>query len=150
MLVVKFINYKIIFVIVATFDWKIDQINVKIIFLYNIIEKKIYIKQFYGLKDRTDQVCRLYKALYGLKQILRIWYQTLTEFLKKEGFISFNINNSIFYKKNVIIIIYINNLLIIKKNRKKIDNLKVLLDKYFYIINFNFVIYYLKMIITRD
>ena len=47
---IKSMNYKIIFVIVAINDWNIKQMNVKIVF-YNIMNEKIYLNFFHDYRD---------------------------------------------------------------------------------------------------
>ena len=48
--VIKFMNYKIIFVIIVVNDWKIEQMNVKIVFFYENINEEIYVKMFHDYK----------------------------------------------------------------------------------------------------
>ena len=61
-----------IFTIAVALNLKIKQIDVKIAFLYKVINKEIYVKQLIGLEDGIKRACRLNKALYGLKQSPRI------------------------------------------------------------------------------
>ena len=42
--------------------------DVKIAFLYRVINEEIYVKQLIGLEDRIKRVYYLNKALYRLKQ----------------------------------------------------------------------------------
>ena len=42
--IIKFMSYKIIFVIIIIFDLKLNQMNIKIAFLYNNVKKIIYIR----------------------------------------------------------------------------------------------------------
>ena len=42
--VVKFMSYKIIFIIIIVFDLKLNQINIKIAFLYNNVKEIIYVR----------------------------------------------------------------------------------------------------------
>ena len=46
--------------------------NIKIVFLYKLINEEIYVKQFLKNKKDKKYVCRLNKALYDLKQFLQI------------------------------------------------------------------------------
>ena len=48
--------------------------NVKIVFLYNNIEKTIYVMQFtnFKIKNKENKVYKFIKALYDLKQFSRI------------------------------------------------------------------------------
>ena len=67
-------SYKLLFVITAVNDFKIEQMDIKTAFLYSDIDTKIYIKQPEGIGDIRElyKVCKLNKALYGLKQLLYI------------------------------------------------------------------------------
>ena len=48
--------------------------NVKIVFLYNQVEKKIYVKQFYDFvfEQYLFKIYKLNKTFYDLKQSFRI------------------------------------------------------------------------------
>ena len=46
--------------------------NVKIIFLYNDIQKNIYIQQFDDFNKNNIKVCKLNKIFYNLKQSFKI------------------------------------------------------------------------------
>ena len=69
--VIKLMNYKIIFAIIAANDWDLKQINVIIVFLYKNIEEKIYVKLLIEYKQDI-KICCLRKAFYDLKQFSRI------------------------------------------------------------------------------
>jgi hypothetical protein len=70
-------------------------------------------------------VCKLKKALYGLKQASRVWYNTLTNYLKTLGFTSLITDNCIFYDgKETYIAVFVDNLLIIRPFKPKIDTIK--------------------------
>ena len=64
-------NYKIIFTIIVINDWNLKQINIIIIFSYENVEKKIYIKLLIKYKQ-SIKICRLRKVLYNLKQFSRM------------------------------------------------------------------------------
>jgi hypothetical protein len=113
-------SYKLLFTLVAAYNLKIEQIDVKTAFLYSKIDADIYIEQperFYS-KKRPDQVCKLKKALYSLKQAPYVWYNTLTDYLKTLGFTSLTADNCIFYDgKETYIVIFVNDLLIIRPSK---------------------------------
>ena len=117
---IKLMSYKTIFVIVVVNDWDLKQMNVKIVFFYENIKKKIYIELSHEYFDR-DRVCRLRKALYDFKQSSRVWYNTLVMFLKKHDFLSFDVDLSVFFNDKVIMIIYVDDFLIIEFNRDYIQ-----------------------------
>ena len=54
--------------IVAQFDLELKQMEVKITFLYDELEEKIYMKQPEGYiqEGKENKVCLLKKSLYGL------------------------------------------------------------------------------------
>jgi hypothetical protein len=58
-------SYKAIFALTAAYNWEIEQIDVKIAFLYGDIDEDIWIKlpTGYGVSGTA----KLRKALYGLK-----------------------------------------------------------------------------------
>jgi hypothetical protein len=66
-LMIKSMSYKIMYVIVVVHDWEIKQMNVKIIFFYEKIEKDVYIVQSIDFEQNVNQICKLNKTLYDLK-----------------------------------------------------------------------------------
>ena len=54
----------------------LEQLDVKMAFLYGDLAKEIYMQQpqGYEVKGKENLVCRLKKSLYGLKQAPRQWY----------------------------------------------------------------------------
>jgi hypothetical protein len=65
--VIKSMSYKVIYVIVVVNDWEIKQMNVKIAFLYDNIEKDVYVVQLIDFEQDLNQICKLNKTLYDLK-----------------------------------------------------------------------------------
>ena len=51
------------------------------------------------------------------------------------------------FKKDIIIILYINDFFVIKKDKNIICIIKKKLNKYFKIINFNFCLYYFRILV---
>jgi hypothetical protein len=70
-------------------------------------------------------VCKLIKVLYSLKQVLRVWYITLTDYLKTLGFTLLTVDNCIFYdNQGLYITVFIDDLLIIGLSKSDIDTVK--------------------------
>jgi hypothetical protein len=65
---IKSMNYKTMYVIIAINDWKIEQMNVKTTFLYDKILENVYVVQFTNFEKNVNQICKLLKILYNLKQ----------------------------------------------------------------------------------
>ena len=69
-------SIRFILPLVATFDLKVDQMDVKTTFLQGDLNEEIYMKQPEGftVQGKKELVCKLKKSLYGLKQAPRTWY----------------------------------------------------------------------------
>jgi hypothetical protein len=74
---IKSMNYKKMYVIIVVSDWKMKQMNVKTIFLYDKIFENVYVVQLTSFEKSVNQVCKLNKVLYDLKQSSKIWFETL-------------------------------------------------------------------------
>jgi hypothetical protein len=58
-------SYKVIFALVAAYDWELEQIDVKTTFLYGDIKEDIWIDL--PIRYRVTSIAKLKKTLYGLK-----------------------------------------------------------------------------------
>nr|GEU70674.1 putative ribonuclease H-like domain-containing protein [Tanacetum cinerariifolium] len=78
-----------LFLAYASFkDFVVYQMDVKSAFLYDRIEKEVYVCQPPGFKDPKfpDKVYKVEKVLYGLHQAPRACYKTLSTYLLDNGF----------------------------------------------------------------
>ena len=104
-----------------------------------------------GAIGESHKVYKLNKVLYGLKQLPRVWYFTLTAYLKTLGFEPLTADNYIFYNsKGTYITVFINNLLIVGLSKANIFIIKVKLSECFYIIDLGPCKYYLRIEVIRD
>nr|GEV13111.1 retrovirus-related Pol polyprotein from transposon TNT 1-94 [Tanacetum cinerariifolium] len=78
------------------------QMDVKIAFLYGIIDEEVYVKQPPGFQDPQfpDRVYKVEKAMYGLHQAPRARYGTLSKYLLANGFQRGTINQTLFIRKH--------------------------------------------------
>ena len=151
--VVKPMSYKLLFAIAAANDLKIEQMDVKTAFLYGDIDTKIYIEQFKGMRaiKKSHKVCKLNKALYGLKQSPRVWYFTLTAYLKSLGFEPLTADNCIFHdNKGTYIAVFVDDFFIVGPSKANISKIKVKLSERFHITDLGPCKYYLEMEVIRD
>ena len=76
--------------------------DVKTAFLHGDLEQEVFLKQSPGFEDKDfpDHVYPLDKAVYGLKQAPRAWYDTLTEYLLRQGYRRGAIDNTLFIKES--------------------------------------------------
>ena len=91
-------------------------------YLYGSIDNDIYMKIPKGFKlpeanstkPRRMYSIKLQRSLYGLKQSGRMWYNCLSEYLLKEGYVNNPICPCIFIKKSetrfAIIAVYVDDL----------------------------------------
>jgi len=67
--IAKVTSIRLLLSIAATFDFEVEQMDVKTAFLHGDLEEEIYMKQPEGfaVKGKKELVCKLKKSLYGLK-----------------------------------------------------------------------------------
>jgi hypothetical protein len=147
---IKSMSYKTMYVIIVVNDWEIEQMNVKIAFLYDKIHEKIYVTQFTNFEQSVNQICKLNKALYDLKQFSRIWFEILTKFLSFLDYVSLNVEFNVFMKDDIMIVIYVNDLILTKLDFAIIFRLKNALNERFEMSDLKLCIYYLDMKIFKD
>ena len=61
---------RMVLALVVQYDWELQQMDVKKMFLHRELEELIFMKQpeGYEQKKSKEKVCKLRKSLYGLKQ----------------------------------------------------------------------------------
>ena len=81
-------------------NFRVYHMDVKSAFLNGELEEEVYVEQPLGFEnaDHMTFVYLLFKALYGLKQAPRTWYDTLSQFLLKNGFTRGVIDKTLFHK----------------------------------------------------
>ena len=81
--------------------------DVVIAYLYGSIDTNVYMKISEGFKlpkvinskPRSMYSIKLQRSLYGLKQSSRMWYNRLSQYLLKEGYVNNSICSCVFIKK---------------------------------------------------
>ena len=127
--------------------------DVKTAFLYGDIDTEIYVEQPEGMGaiGESHKVCKLNKALYGLKQSPRVWYFTLTAYLKTLGFEPLTADNCIFHdSKGTYIAVFVDDLLMVSPSKANISIIKVKLSKYFYITDLGPYKYYFGIEVIKN
>jgi len=71
----------------VSFDFEVENMDVKTTFLHGDLEEEIYMKQLEGfmVKGKKELVCKLKNSLYGLKQSTWMWYQKFDTFIQGLG-----------------------------------------------------------------
>ncbi len=65
--VVKFMTYKVIFIIAVFYNYKLKQMNIKMTFLHDDLKEEVYVVQLTEYEEEKDKMCKLKKVLYELK-----------------------------------------------------------------------------------
>nr|GEY17133.1 retrovirus-related Pol polyprotein from transposon TNT 1-94 [Tanacetum cinerariifolium] len=75
--------------------------DVKTVFLNDILREKVYVSQpdRFVDKDNLNHVYMLKKALYGLKQAPRAWYDLLSIFLLSQAFSKGSVVTTLFIRR---------------------------------------------------
>ncbi|CAH9071025.1 unnamed protein product [Cuscuta europaea] len=113
-------------------QFTVYQMDVKSAFLNGLLEEEVYVEQPPGfeINREKDQVYKLHKALYGLKQAPRAWYDTLSEYLVKNGFTKGKVDKTLFKTEEgphiLLVQIYVDDIIFGSSNQalcEKISNL---------------------------
>lgn len=136
-------TFRKLFTIAAFFNLDINQMDVKITFLYDLIDQLIYIEILKRTETEVtkNMVCKLFKALYNLKQSSHIWYEKLLAFLLINlGLIRIPTYHSIFVSdagiKDPILSVFIDNIKIIApKGSRIIEKFKQKLSAAFFMVD---------------
>ncbi len=160
--VVKAPTYRVLFALVALYDWDCDHIDLETAFLNSPLpeEEQVFMQQPVGfekkLADGTLLVCRLQRTLYGLKQSPQYCYQTLKAALIKMGLTRLESDHCVFIGlakgplKGVIVLVYVDDLLITCRNSSTISLVKNGLQTSFNIKDMGPVKFFLGVKVDRD
>ncbi|KAK6131582.1 hypothetical protein DH2020_034596 [Rehmannia glutinosa] len=149
--VIKPCTIRLIFTLVVTNQWSIQQIDVNNAFLNGDLKETVYMSQPEGFADslHPTYVCKLQKALYGLKQAPRAWFLKLTGFLSSIGFKQSVADSSLFYESSngaqMFILIYVDDIRSFGGDSKQISSVIQLLNDQFALKTLGEVDYFLGM-----
>ncbi|CAL9000527.1 unnamed protein product [Prunus brigantina] len=116
--VVKPATIHTILSLAMSYNWSLQQLDVRNAFLNGYLQEEVYMKQPPGFHDssRPQDVCRLHKALYGLKQAPRAWFQRLSAFLLAQGFVHSHSDASLFIHRSssctVYVLVYVDDIIV--------------------------------------
>uniref|UniRef100_A0A251TI83 Putative reverse transcriptase, RNA-dependent DNA polymerase n=1 Tax=Helianthus annuus TaxID=4232 RepID=A0A251TI83_HELAN len=128
--VVKPATIRTVLSLAVTRSWPIHQLDVKNAFLHGHLNETVYMHQPPGFDDKRypQFVCRLKKSLYGLKQAPRAWYTRFATFIKSNGFISSNCDQSLFIFKRdsanvAYLLLYVDDIVLTASNDKLLHDI---------------------------
>lgn len=154
--IAKLTSIRFLTSLTATYDWEIEQMDVKTTFLHGDLEEEIYMShpEHFVEKGKEHLVCKLKKSLYGLKQSPRMWYQKYDTFVLSLGFVRSKADHCVYYKidgdRILIIALYVDDMLFIGNTKSMISDLKSQLCMKFEMKDLGLANYILGMEIKRD
>ncbi|CAL8990042.1 unnamed protein product [Prunus brigantina] len=136
---------------------KVEQMDVKMGFLYGYLEEDIYMSQFQGFIEASkgNLVCRLKNSLYRLQQSPRQWYKRFDTYMMRIGYRRCESDCCVYshvFKdgKIILLLLYVDDILIVCQDLSKVRELKSLLGKEFDMKDLGPVQKILGMEIRRD
>ena len=154
--VVKFTSIRTLFAFANDNNYEIHHMDVKTAYLNGELDHEIYMEQPEGFVDPLNPsfVCKLKKSIYGLKQSARCWNSAIDNFLRKNGYTSFDADECIFLKevdgKFVIHVIYVDDLIPISNDKPMLEAEKDKLMRQFDMVDKGEISFILGMQVKRD
>ena len=136
-LVPRITSIRLLIAIVAIFDLKIHQIDVKTAFLKGDLEEEVYMDQPKRFVEpgQESKICKLTKSLYGLNQAPKQWHKKFDSCMIENGYKSNKCDKCIYSKLwnnlHVIISLYVDGMLIFGSNMHVINETKNMLKSHF-------------------
>jgi hypothetical protein len=121
---VKPVIVRTVLATVVSYNWPIQQPDVKNAFLHDTLTQTIYCCQPTGFTDpaHPDLVYHLCKSLYGLKQAPRAWYSRFASYLTTLGFIEAKSDTSLFIfcrgSDTVYLLLYVDDIILAASSMK--------------------------------
>jgi hypothetical protein len=92
----------ILLAFVASKEFKLYQMDVKSVFLNDVIQEEVYVRQPLGFENPKypNKVYKLSKAMYGLKQAPQAWYGQFKTFLLDHEYVMGSVEKTLFTLKH--------------------------------------------------
>jgi hypothetical protein len=110
-------SIRILLAFASSKGFKLYQMDVKSVFLNNIIQEEVYVRQPPGFENPkyTYRVYKLLKTLYRLKQASRAWYARVKMFLLEYGYVMGIVDMTLFTLNHdtdfLLVQIYVDNII---------------------------------------
>jgi hypothetical protein len=123
--------------LVAHYDLKLHQMDVKTAFLNGSLKEEVYIDQPEGfsIEGKEHLACKLKKSIYKLKQASQQWYLKFNDTITSFGFKENTVDRCIYLKvsgsKFIFFILYVDDILLVSSDLGKLHETKKFLSKNF-------------------
>ena len=132
--VVKFQSVRTLLALSANQNYKVHHLDFDTAFLNGTLTETVYMRQPKGFEDPDypNKVCRLKKSLYGLKQSPLVWNETISKFLKEQGFVQ-SVNDSCIYTfvdngHIVLLALYVDDIILCSNSENLLEQVKLILS----------------------
>ena len=149
-------SLRIIRVIVAHFNLKLHQMDVRTTFLNGDLVEDVYMSQPIDFEEvgKEHMVCKLHKSIYGLKQTSRQWYLKFDEVVIANRFKENIVDQCIYMKvsgsKYIFLVLYVDDILLVANDTDLMVETKQLLFSLFNMKDLGEASYVLGIQILRD
>ncbi|KAE8721075.1 hypothetical protein F3Y22_tig00016885pilonHSYRG00007 [Hibiscus syriacus] len=136
--------------------WKIQQMDVKHVFLNGVLKEEVYIQQpsGYEVKGHEDKVLKLKKALYGLKQAPMAWNSRIDKYFQENGFNKYPYEHALYIKIKdediLIVCLYVDDLIFTGRNPSMFNEFKDVMMKEFDMTDMVLMAYYLGIEVKQQ
>jgi hypothetical protein len=127
--IVKPATIRLVLSIAVSQGWSLHQLEVQNVFLHDVLEEDVYMKQPSGFVDpvHPSYHYKLDKAPYDLKQAPRTWYSCLSDKLQSLDFVSSQADISLFmYRKGhitIYLLVYADDIIVASSSNQAVDAL---------------------------
>jgi len=149
-------SFRIIMALVAHYDLKLHQMDVKTAFLNGDLEDDVYMDQPVGFtkEGKEHMVCKLKRSIYGLKQASRQWYLKFNDTIVSFGFKENTVDRCIYLKvsgsKFIFLILYVDDILLATNDLGLLSETKRFLSNNFEMKDMSEAYYMIGIEIFRD
>jgi hypothetical protein len=154
--VAKLTSIRFMLFVAATFDFEVEQMDVKTTFLHGDLEEEIYMKHLKGfvVMGKKESVCKMKNSSYGLKKSPRMWYKKFDTYMLGLGFTRRKEDHCVYFKligdHLIDLVLYVDGMLLIGNNKKIIQDVKSQLSYKFDMKDLDASNFILGMEIKRD
>ncbi|KAL5851084.1 hypothetical protein ACOSQ3_006202 [Xanthoceras sorbifolium] len=149
-------SLRVILVLVAQFNFELQQMDMKTAFLNGDLEDEVFMKQPKGFSssDGEQLVCKLKKSIYDLKQASRQWYLKFHNVISSFGFVENIMNQCIYQKvsgsKICFLVLYVDDILLATNDKGLLYEVKQFLSENFDMKDMGEASYVISIKIHRD
>lgn len=149
-LVVRSDTSRILLFIASSLNWNIRQFDIKMAFLYDNMDRMLYIVQSKRFEKRNN-VCLLNLALYELVQSAHLWFDEIKDKLLIYGLVQSKHDEALFFntRKSLYVTVYVDDIKAFAPTNQSINELSTYLQSKYEMTDLDDVKWYLRMKINR-